>query len=293
MSKAAFTTVRDALDGAGAMRLNECTLNQDLSLALWSNQNVRVGYQQVAHHTLSLYLSGGYRTRRLDRRDQGFGGPDKLCLMPAARDSQWEVGQYQEFVHLYISDAGLKHFALESFDCDPRRVELPDLTFFENPEITATCRQLLQVPWTGGAERLLLQQSALELMGQLIRCYVRPTPAGASRTGYVKGGLSRRQLNRARDYIDTHYGDELCLEMLAGAAGLSRYHFARMFKLSTGLSPHQYVTRVRVQRGREMLEAGLPQAQVAARCGFAHQSHFAAHFKRHLGVTPGQYLRSR
>lgn len=289
MAKTAETTVEQALDGAGAHRLNHCVLNRDLSLALWGNRDVRVEYHRVAHHTLSLYLSGGYRTRRLDaRRDSGFGAPGKLCLMPASGDSTWEVGQYQEFVHLYISDAGLRHFALESFDCDPRRVELPDLTFFEHPEINTACRSMLQLPWAAGADRLQLQQSAYALMGELIRSYVLPNRS----VGLLKGGLSRRQFNAVEELIQTQFGSELNLETLAEVAGLSRYHFARMFKVSTGLTPHQYVNKVRVERGRGMLERGLAQVEVAGFCGFAHQSHFAAHFKRHFGVTPGQYLRS-
>ena len=288
MAKAAAATVQEALDGAGAQRLQECALNGDLAVALWSNRNVRVAYQQVDHHTLSLYLRGGYRTRRLDARDRGFGAPDKLCLMPATRDSIWEVGQYQEFIHLYISDSALRHFALESFDCDPRRVELPDLTFFEHPQISAACRAMLQVPWGTGAERLSLQQNAYELMGQLIRSYVIPRAA----QGPLKGGLSRGQFNRVKELIHAQFGSELNLGLLAETAGLSRYHFARMFKVSTGLTPHQYVNKVRVQRGWEMLLAAHTQVEVAALCGFAHQSHFSAHFKRHFGITPGQYLRS-
>lgn len=289
MARTQAATVQQALDGAGACRLNHCALNRDLSLALWGNRDVRVEYHQVAHHTLSLYLRGGYRTRRVDtRRDWGFGAPDKLCLMPASGDSSWEVGQYQEFIHLYISDAGLRHFALESFDCDPRRVELPDLTFFEHPQINTACRSMLQLSWADGTDRLQLQQGAYELMGQLIRSYVLPKRAG----GPLKGGLSRRQFDTVRELVQAQFGAELNLDALAQAAGLSRYHFARMFKVSTGLTPHQYVNKVRVERGRKMLERGLPQAEVAGRCGFAHQSHFAAHFKRHYGVTPGQYLRS-
>ncbi|WP_323844887.1 AraC family transcriptional regulator [Microbulbifer magnicolonia] len=292
MAKPAAATVQQVLDGAGARRLNHCHLNQDLSLALWGNRGVRVHYHQVAHHTLSLYLRGGYRTRRLDGRHSdrsfAFGAPNKLCLMPATHDSEWEVGDYQEFVHLYISDAALRHFALESFDCDPRRVELPDLTFFEHPQISAACRALLRTPWADGGERLQLQQGAYELMGQLIASYVKPSGAA----GPLRGGLSRRQCNRVRELIRAQFGEPLNLDFLAEAAGLSRFHFARMFKVSTGLTPHQYVNKVRVERGREMLGLGLSQAEVSANCGFAHQSHFAAHFKRHFGVTPGQYLRS-
>jgi AraC family transcriptional regulator len=286
MTRNASNTVKQALDGAGARRLNECVLNQNLTLALWSNRDVTVNYHRVGHHTLSLYLRGGYKTRRLDQRERGFGAPGKLCLMPAAQDSQWQVGEYQEFVHLYISDAGLKHFALESFDCDPRRVELPDLTFFEHAPITAACERLLQTPWVPGNDRLQLQQTAYEIMGELIQAYVK------TKGGYAKGGLSRSQLNRVCEFIAARYAGNISLEDLAEVAGLSRFHFARMFKLSTGLTPHQYISKVRVREGLKLLQAGVSQAEAASRCGFAHQSHFAAHFKRVFGMAPGQYLRN-
>lgn len=225
------------LDGADACRLKNCTLNQDPGLALWSNAWVQVRYRQVAHHSLSLYLRGGYHTRRVDGPACGYGAPDKLCLMPADGNSHWEVGEHQEFLHLYISDGGLWHLALETFDCDPRRVELPDLTFFEQPQINATCCALLQLPWAEGVERLQLQEGAYALMAQLIRTYVGRNGSGAP----LKGGLSRRQFSRVRDYIEAHYGAELNLEQLAETAGLSPFHFARMFKLSTGLTSPQYV----------------------------------------------------
>ena len=75
------------------------------------------------------------------------------------------------------------------------------------------------------------------------------------------------------------------------AAHLSVYHFARQFKATTGLPPHQYVIARRVERSKQLLHAGtdLSLAEVAACAGFSDQSQFSQHFKRLVGVTPGQF----
>jgi AraC family transcriptional regulator len=74
-------------------------------------------------------------------------------------------------------------------------------------------------------------------------------------------------------------------------AHVSPYHFARLFKHSTGLPPHQYVIACRVERAKELLRERdrLPLADVAAEVGFSSQSHFTRHFKRLVGVTPRRF----
>lgn len=101
------------------------------------------------------------------------------------------------------------------------------------------------------------------------------------------GGLSPTQLKLVVDYINAHLDQELSLEELAAIAQLSLYHFCRSFKRSTGLTPHQYVIRQRVERAKWLLKdrkMGILEAAIA--CGFTHQSHLNRHFKRLTGVTP-------
>jgi transcriptional regulator GlxA family with amidase domain len=74
-------------------------------------------------------------------------------------------------------------------------------------------------------------------------------------------------------------------------AGLSPYHFAWQFKMATGLPPHWYIIARRVERAKELLQAGtdVSLVEVAAHAGFSDQSQFCQHFKRIVGVTPGQF----
>jgi AraC family transcriptional regulator len=93
------------------------------------------------------------------------------------------------------------------------------------------------------------------------------------------------------EYIEEHLEAGPSLEQMAAVARLSVYHFARQFKAATGVPPHQYVILRRVERARHLLQAGtgLSLAEVAACAGFSDQSQFSRHFKRVVGVTPGQF----
>lgn len=96
---------------------------------------------------------------------------------------------------------------------------------------------------------------------------------------------------RVRDYLTEHYAEAVTLEELAALAGLSPFHLLRTFSAAVGMPPHVYLTQVRVGRAKALLAAGLPIAEVATLTGFVDQSHLTRHFKRTVGVAPGQYVR--
>ena len=99
-----------------------------------------------------------------------------------------------------------------------------------------------------------------------------------------RGGLPPGVLRRVGEYIEAHLGDNVSLQVLAGSAGLSMSHFARAFKRSEGVSPHDYLVRRRVQRALELLaETDLPLSAIAHTSGFPDQSHFTRRFRRHFG----------
>jgi len=80
---------------------------------------------------------------------------------------------------------------------------------------------------------------------------------------------------------------------LAGMCALSEYHFARMFRESFGLPPHQYLLARRVNRAKELLRSSsLPLSEIALACGFSSASHFTNRFRQAMGATPGEYRKA-
>lgn len=105
-------------------------------------------------------------------------------------------------------------------------------------------------------------------------------------------GLSRRALTRACAYMEAHLGERLSLRDIAAAACVSRSHFARMFRVSTGSSVMAYLYRLRVERAKAVLiDADVPLADLSASMGFSHHSHFTRVFRRHTGMSPSTFVR--
>jgi AraC-like DNA-binding protein len=105
---------------------------------------------------------------------------------------------------------------------------------------------------------------------------------------------SARAVGRMRELIhDADDGATLGLDDLANAAGMTRFQALRAFKKYFGVPPYSYQLVLRINRGMSLLRRGHPVSAVAHELGFSDQSHFTRHFKKTLGVTPGEYLRGR
>ena len=103
---------------------------------------------------------------------------------------------------------------------------------------------------------------------------------------YVNG-LTNKKTGQVLDLIESDLSEDLSLKIIANAAGLSEYHFLRMFKQSTGLTPHQYVINQRIERGKELLKkTDMSVTEIAYLLGFSTPAHFTHHFRRKTGVTP-------
>jgi AraC family transcriptional regulator len=107
-------------------------------------------------------------------------------------------------------------------------------------------------------------------------------------------GLPESTLRQVMEYIQANLEQELGLVDLAAIANLSPHYFARLFKQSTGQTPHQFVIRCRVERAKTLLLQGKSSiASIAQQVGFANQAHLNVHIKRLLGVTPRMILEQR
>jgi AraC-like DNA-binding protein len=100
-------------------------------------------------------------------------------------------------------------------------------------------------------------------------------------------------VKRAVSYIHAEAAEPMTLDAIAQTAAVGRFHLIRLFQRHLGLSPHAYVTQVRVDRGKKLLRAGEPVSRVALEVGFADQAHFTKRFKQLTGATPAQYASGR
>lgn len=109
----------------------------------------------------------------------------------------------------------------------------------------------------------------------------------------AKGGLAPWQLRRATELLAAHLDGSVALKMLADACGLSTSYFARAFRTSTGLAPHQWLTHRRVEAAKDLLrQRRSPLREIALACGFFDQSHFTNVFTPIVGTSPRTWQRN-
>lgn len=270
---------------SNARLLRSSTLSDGLALAHWYRDEAEIlGYSDPGHHTLSLYLQGGWQTFRRDRPGL-YGGPDRFCVMPAEHHSDWAVTRGLSFMHLYISPERLAGAAVRTLDCEPRSLQLEERTYIQDEPLAALCRTLERQDWNEPGERLLCTSLAHQAVDHLLL-----TGCGRRTDVRWQGGLAAHVRRRLADYIESHLEQPLELGSLAELAALSEYHFARMFRVSFGLPPHRYVLERRLARARDLLAYSAQSLQeVSLACGFASPSHFNRRFREAHGATPGQY----
>jgi AraC-like DNA-binding protein len=156
-----------------------------------------------------------------------------------------------------------------------------------DPVISRLALSLLASDDMDGPEAQLYAESiAFAILARIIgRVGSRTASDAAKRAGLVKW-----RHRRVVDFIEANLADPIRLPDLARAAGLSRMHFAAQFRAATGVRPHDYVVRRRIERAQDLLrDSALPLAQVALGVGFQTQAHFTTVFREHVHETPARW----
>lgn len=198
-------------------------------------------------------------------------------------EGEWVGLMNVRHLQLGISDAAL----MASSDGAYGEVELHPSRKFADPRLSALVAAARAEMVAGFPSGRLFMDSVEQAMAvTLVEGHaVRHRPVQIYR-----GGLGSARLRRIRELVHARMGDDLSLDEMAQSIGLSTAHFARMFRKSTGETPHQFVLRQRVERAKAMLR--VPDARVldvAVACGFTTQQHFAQVFRDVCGVSPTQY----
>lgn len=133
------------------------------------------------------------------------------------------------------------------------------------------------------ASELFVDHLALALRAHLVHRYGKNSPRRTKSTGRLAGWQERR----VKELLLSDVAQDASLDELAKLCGLSRSHFVKAFRESTGLPPHQWLIAQRVERAKElMMHTEMPLSEIAFRCGFSDQSHFSRLFSRAAGVPP-------
>src|SRR5579859_7624117 len=218
------------------------------------------GWMTPAMPDISLVLFAG-GPRRVEQRH--VNGPWKalylrqgdLILRPGAGTSyevRWKSlsSLPTQTLHLHLSKDLFSRAAEEVGGYDPTRLSLIERFGFQDPLLTqigfALWRELEQGAPAG---KLYAETAAQMLAIHLLRYY---TSGGGIKE--PSQGLTHQQMRRVMDFVQAHLVQDLSLEALAQQAGFSSYHFARLFRQTTGESPHQFVLRQRIERAQRLLK---------------------------------------
>ncbi len=241
-------------------------------------------------HIAVLNLGKPMEAHEANTGRNGRLGQTGMMFLPAGRDRMWNLHRTGEVrhLHLYVTPAFLEATS-ESAGLDPATVELRDAYGVRDPLLEQLGRAVLgELRSDGLAGGLFADSLSTFLAVHLLRRYSNARLPIATRGQR----LPRETLRIATEYIDEHLSDDLQLSVVAASAHLSPYHFARLFKASTGVTVHRFVTSRRVRRAEQLLVGSdASVTAIAYAVGFSSASHLARHFRALLGVRPNDLRR--
>lgn len=246
----------------------------------------------VSEHLVFVSLGGGRLTRE-------YAGevvhheltPGYVAVLPSGHPVRWSWNSSISFSVLSLDPAFVEAVAQSTFGLAPEQVELRFAERQQDPAISTMIGALArEAVRADSGSRVYAEALAKILAVHLLRNYARhpldaPEPAAT--------GETPRAVSRAIAYIQENYSRDVGLADIAEAAHMSPFHLTRLFKRATGVAPYQYLIQLRVNSARALLAAGAGRrslAEIASAVGFSDQSHLTRHFKRLLGMTPGQAI---
>jgi AraC family transcriptional regulator len=214
-------------------------------------------------------------------------GPS-VSVVPAEDPHRTTWRRKADLLHLYL-DLDLLQQTADTV-CKGGRAEIATRFLQRDPLLEQIGEAIRTELRAGTANDLLLSSAAHMVSLRLLRAY----QADLKEMRLIRGGLEPTKLRHLRDFIEANLSANLSIGALAQLTGLSTAHFAEAFRVSTGATPHRYVTERRVEHAKQMLREGrLPLAEISSLTGFSSQSQFTTVFGRVVGLSPLQYRRAQ
>lgn len=259
------------------------------SIAHWNHGELHDVVEPMKDHVIMTYIGTMQRLERRTGRSlaSGTARPGVVTIIPSGTSSRWDIGGAVDVLQLYLPHAILERVAAEADTSGP--APLLERTGHLDPTTSRLLMSASEV--LDGSEALdaLFRQQLTELLAT--RLLSAHTGAGAS-PQLALGGLAPTALRRAIERLRSDDDADLSLAALAADAHLSRFHFCRAFKQSTGLSPHAWLRQHRLAQAMTMLrDTDESVVSIAVTLGYGSQSAFAAAFRRLTGETPSDWRR--
>lgn len=264
----------------------------NLTAHRWRHGDLHDRTMAMTEHVVMVYVSDGDLIERHSSARQQSARMTRATttIIPSGSEAYWDLEGPIEIVHAYVKPRMLQSFADEH---DLGTSEIRERLCFEDP----TGSQILTLLATelsrgNPGNRLFADHLCGLLCLHLLREHTESNGVAAA-SRLPSGGLSPWQLARVIALMTSAVGRDHSLADLSREAGLSPFHFSRMFKAATGLAPHRWLTQKRIERARELLgTTDQPMADVATAVGYPDPSYFARLFKKQVGITPASYRRT-
>ncbi|WP_426421126.1 helix-turn-helix domain-containing protein [Bradyrhizobium genosp. A] len=259
------------------------------AIAYWEHGALHDVVEPMAEHVVMTYPTGSQRLERRTGNSVAIGTarPGVVTIIPAGSTSRWDIRQPMSVVQLYLPQAALDRISSEADKVAPS--DLLERTAYPDPttsRLLMSAADFLDGP--GILDAIFRQQMTELLATRLLAAHT-----GSSTTFQpIRGGLSPTALRRAIERLRSDDDSDVSLAALASDAGLSRFHFCRAFKDSTGLSPHAWLRQQRLDQAMKMLhDTDASIVSVAAALGYSSQSAFALAFRKLTSETPSDWRR--
>ncbi len=244
------------------------------------------------HHLVvyTPYGTGRMLQRRAGRAYESVHRAGSIIVMPAGQECSWR-GIATPTVRLRMRPDLLAEAAEQVGKKAGARPELLNV-FHTRDNLIAQLATMFQAEIEKPehpSQHLIVDSATTILCAHLLRSY----DAFGAKCIDSAHGLGPGALRRVISYVEDHYETPIRLDDLARLANVSRFHFARMFKASTGLTAMEYLEQTRLTRAQALIRTGrFSLASIASSVGFSDQSHFTRRFGRFVNCTPAVYARN-
>jgi AraC family transcriptional regulator len=256
----------------------------------WSHGAIHDHLPGMDGHVLMTYYGApqSINWRSGAQRVSSRTRPGSITLIPDGHDGNWDITGPLEVSHVYLTEKRLQNCA--DLLTGGRRLELVHRVAFDDPALSHILEMLSQPLLThDSASRLFVEQAVDLMCTQLVRAH----SSIGTLQAQPQRGLADWQVKRVVGYMQDFIDRDIGLEEMATLVGLSQFHFCTAFRLATGMSPHHYLTELRMVRARKLLaEPDLSIIQVALAVGYQTPSAFAASFRKATKVTPSAFRRT-